>query len=66
MNHQAQAQLNAILAQKQHLEQEYSKLPITVNGKSMQVRKRKEELECELDQIEKEVYRIKQKMMAPK
>jgi hypothetical protein len=37
------------------LEQEYSKIPITINGKSMQVKKRKEDLEFELDVLEKNI-----------
>ena len=43
------------------LEQEYQRLPITVSGKSMQVRKRKEELEFELDTVEKQIYRARQR-----
>ena len=42
-----------LMSHKQDLECEYQRLPITVSGKSMQVRKRKEELEFELDMIEK-------------
>jgi hypothetical protein len=37
------------------LESEYSKIPITINGKSLQLKKRKEELEFELDAIEKNI-----------
>lgn len=50
-----------LIAHKQDLESEYQRLPITVSGKSMQVRKRKEELEFELDQVEKHIYRARQR-----
>ena len=43
------------------LEVEYQRLPITVSGKSIQVRKRKEELEFELDTVEKQIYRARQR-----
>ena len=43
------------------LEGEYQRLPITVSGKSIQVRKRKEELEFELDLVEKQIYRARQR-----
>jgi hypothetical protein len=39
------------------MESEYARIPITISGKSLQLRKRKEELEYELDQIEKHISR---------
>ena len=41
------------------MEAEYARIPITITGKSIQVRKRKEELEYELDLIEKHLGRRK-------
>ena len=45
--------VSELMGRKQELEGEYQRLPITVSGKSIQVRKRKEELEFELDTVEK-------------
>ena len=42
---------------KQRMEHEYARIPITVTGKSLQVQKRKEALEYELDLIEKYILR---------
>lgn len=42
------------------MEAEYARIPINITGKSMQVRKRKEELEAELDLVEKYIGRLKQ------
>lgn len=53
--------VSELVQHKQDLESEYQRLPITVSGKSMQVRKRKEELEFELDQVEKNIYRARQR-----
>ena len=53
--------MGELMGHKQDLESEYQRLPITVSGKSMQVRKRKEELEFELDQVEKQIYRARQR-----
>lgn len=50
-----------LMEHKQELEGEYQRLPITVSGKSIQVRKRKEELEYELDLVEKQIYRARQR-----
>lgn len=50
-----------LMGHKQDLESEYQRLPITVSGKSIQVRKRKEELEFELDLVEKQIYRARQR-----
>jgi hypothetical protein len=33
-------------------------MPITINGKSLQIKKRKEELEFELDVIEKNISHV--------
>jgi riboflavin synthase alpha subunit len=44
------------------LESEYQKIPITINGKSMQLKKKKEELEFELDAIEKNISKVMLKM----
>lgn len=41
------------------MEAEYARIPIVVTGKSLQVKKRKEELEYELDLIEKYISRSK-------
>lgn len=38
---------------------EYARIPITITGKSLQVKKRKEELEYELDLIEKYINKAK-------
>ena len=43
---------------KAKMESEYAKIPITASSKSLQVRKRKEELEYELDVIEKQIMRV--------
>lgn len=48
-----------LMGHKKELEGEYNKLPITVSGKSIQIRKRKEELEFELDLVEKQIYRAR-------
>ena len=48
-----------LMGHKQELEEEYQRLPTTVSGKSIQVRKRKEELEFELDLVEKQIYRAR-------
>ena len=42
------------------MEAEYARIPIIMTGKSLQIRKRKEELEYELDLIEKYISRAKQ------
>ena len=42
------------------MEAEYARIPIILTGKSLQIRKRKEELEYELDLIEKYIGRAKQ------
>jgi hypothetical protein len=47
------------LGTKSRLEAEYAKIPITVSGKGIAIKKRKEELEHELDQIEKVIYRAR-------
>jgi len=39
------------------MESEYARIPITISGKSLQLRKRKEELEYDLDLIEKHISR---------
>ena len=57
----ANMSVGELMSHKQDLECEYQRLPITVSGKSMQVRKRKEELEFELDMIEKQIYRARQR-----
>ena len=44
------------------LENEYSKMPITINGKGLQLKKRKEELEFELDIIEKNINQVSLKL----
>ena len=42
------------------MEAEYARIPITgITGKSLQVKKRKEELEYELDLVEKYISRAK-------
>jgi riboflavin synthase alpha subunit len=41
------------------MEAVYQRIPITISGKSMQVKKRKEELEYELDLVEKYIGRAK-------
>mgnify|MGYP001568533798 CR=1 FL=1 len=41
------------------MESEYARIPITITGKSLQVKKRKEELEYELDLVEKYISRAK-------
>ena len=41
------------------MEAEYARIPITISGKSLQVKKRKEELEYELDTVEKYIARSK-------
>ena len=41
------------------MEAEYSKIPITISGKSLHVKKRKEELEYELDLVEKYISRAR-------
>lgn len=41
------------------MEAEYARIPIILTGKSLQIRKRKEELEYELDLIEKYIGRAK-------
>lgn len=48
-----------LILHKQDLESEYQRIPITVSGKSIQVKKRKEELEFELDTVEKQIYRAR-------
>lgn len=40
------------------MEAEYSKIPITIIGKSLHMKKRKEELEYELDLVEKYISRV--------
>ena len=39
------------------MEAEYTRIPLTISGKSLGVRKRKEELEYELDLIDKYIGR---------
>ena len=41
------------------MEAEYARVPIVISNKSMHVKKRKEELEFELDLIEKFINRTK-------
>ena len=45
---------------KGNMESEYARIPITITGKSLQVRKRKEELEYELDLLDKYINRAQQ------
>lgn len=56
---QANNVLTDLLGTKGRLEAEYAKIPITVSGKGIAIKKRKEELEHELDQIEKVIYRAR-------
>ena len=44
------------------LELEYQKIPITINGKTMQLKKKKEELEFELDAVEKHISKVMMKL----
>ena len=37
-------------------------MPITINGKSLQIRKKKEELEFELDLVEKNIGHVTMKI----
>lgn len=50
--------LRDLKSYKAKMEGEYAKIPITASSKSLQVRKRKEELEYELDVIEKQIMRV--------
>eukprot|EP00347_Sterkiella_histriomuscorum_P014734 403359749 len=61
-NSNPQMHLQQLLQDKQKLESEYSKIPITINGKSLQIKKRKEELEFDLDVIEKSITKCMQKI----
>ena len=45
-------------ALKSQMMAEYQKIPITVSGKSLHIKKRKEELEFELDIVEKHMRRF--------
>lgn len=46
---------------KKMLESDYSRLPIVVN-KSVQLQKKKEYLESELDQVDKDISTVKRKI----
>jgi hypothetical protein len=44
------------------LEQEYQKIPITINKKSIQLQKKKEELEFELDAVDKNILKVSNRL----
>jgi len=45
--------------QREQLEEEYRKIPITIDRKSLHLKRRKEDLEFQLDQVDKSIRDLK-------